>query len=105
MIGDSLVGANCLTACGFTPSSSFSHLLDRVISPSLVGSTRRCVNGLYDMGANVWEWVNSGSDDFKVTTGASSWYGKEHMYRAHRALKSSKTAVIYICFHCPKNFN
>lgn len=74
MIGNSLVGANCLTEFGFTPSSSFSHLLDRVISPSLVGSTRRCVNGLYDMGANVWEWVNSGSDDFKVTTGCGWWY-------------------------------
>ncbi len=103
MIGNSLVGANCLTECGLTPSSSFSHLLDRVINLSLVGSTRRGVNGLYDIGANVWEWVNSGSDDLKVTTGASPWYGKEHMHRAHRALKPSKTAVIYICFHCPKN--
>ena len=101
--GNSPLGANCLTDCGYTPSSSFSHLLDRGIGPSLVGSTRRGVNGLYDMGANVWEWVDSGPGDFKVTAGGSWWYGKEPMHRTHRALKPSKTAVIYIGFRCAKN--
>ena len=41
--GNSPLGANCLTDCGYTPSSSFSHLLDRGIGPSLVGSTRSSV--------------------------------------------------------------
>lgn len=101
--GNSPLGANCLTDCGFTPSSSFSHLLDQGVGPSLVGSTRSSVYGLYDMGANVWEWVDSGRGDFEVTIAGSWWYGKEPMHRTHCALKPSKTAVVYIGFRCAKN--
>ena len=85
--GNSPVGANCLADCGFTSSSSFSHLLERGIGPSLIGSTRQGVYGLYDRGANVWEWGDSGPDNLKVTVGGSWWHGKERMYQTDSALK------------------
>ena len=37
---------------------SYSDQQDRGVGPKPVGSTRRGVNGLYDVGANVWEWVD-----------------------------------------------
>ena len=56
--GDSPIGANCLSECEYRPPVSYSDQLDRGIGPAPVGSTKRGVNGLYDMGANVWEWVD-----------------------------------------------
>ena len=56
----------------YRPLTSHSHVLDRGIGPAPVGSTRRGVNGLYDMGANVWEWVDSGEGEQKATAGGSS---------------------------------
>ena len=58
------------------------------------------VNGLYDMGANVWEWVNSESVDSKVTAGGSWWYEAFRMHRDDRAVKPKDTAVVYIGFRC-----
>ena len=42
---------------------SYSDQLDRGVGPAPVGATRRRVNGLYDRGANVWEWVDGGKGD------------------------------------------
>ena len=74
--------------------------LDRGVGPAPVGTTQQGVNGLYDMGANVWEWVNSESVDSKVTAGGSWWYEAFRMHRDDRAVKPRDTAVVYIGFRC-----
>ena len=52
--GDSPVGVNRFSECEYRPAVSYSDQLDRGVGPAPVGSTRRGVNGFYDMGANVW---------------------------------------------------
>lgn len=102
--GDSPQGANCLNDCGRIPSQiDYSGQLMRGIGPTPVGTTVAGVNGLYDMGANVWEWVDSGSDSEKVTRGGSWWYGAQRMHRNDRASKPSDTAVVYIGFRCARD--
>jgi formylglycine-generating enzyme len=70
-----------------------------------VGMTKQGVNGLFDMGANAWEWVNSGheSDQEKRTRGGSWWYGSSAMRDDHIQSKPIGTAVIYIGFRCAKD--
>ncbi len=41
-----------------------------------VGTTKRGVNGLYDMGANVWEWLADRRGEDALTAGGSWWYGR-----------------------------
>jgi len=103
--GDTPEGANCLSECGYRPPVSYSKVLDRGIGPAPVGSTKQGVNGLYDMGANVWEWVNSGEGDQKVTAGGSWWYEAFRMHRNDRATKPRGTAVVYIGFRCAKDID
>jgi sulfatase modifying factor 1 len=103
--GDTSEGANCLSECGYRPPVSYSSLLNRGIGPAPVGSTKQGVNGLYDMGANVWEWVNSGEGDQKVTAGGSWWYEAFRMHRNDRATKPRGTAVVYIGFRCAQDIN
>ena len=103
--GNSPEGANCLSECKYRPPVSFSHLLDRGIGPAPVGSTKEGVNGLYDMGANVWEWVDSGQGDQQGTAGGSWWYEAFRMHRSDRATKPRNTAVVYIGFRCAKDKN
>ena len=73
-----------------------------------VGRTRMGVNGLYDMGANVWEWVAVGKDsaspsDHQGTRGGSWWYGAAQMQADYRATKPKDMAVVYIGFRCVKD--
>ena len=102
--GDSPIGANCFGDCG--PISAVKNAkVSRGLGHALVGSTKRGVNGLYDMGANVWEWVESGNAEGaeKRTRGGSWWYGAESMRDAHRMSKPEGTAVVYIGFRCAKS--
>lgn len=65
-----------------------------------VGETRRGVNGLYDMGANVWEWLADAQGDEALTAGGSWWYGS-HKTRADGAqYKPKDFAAVYIGFRC-----
>ncbi|MGB1683386.1 MAG: SUMF1/EgtB/PvdO family nonheme iron enzyme, partial [Arenicellales bacterium] len=52
--GDSPAGANCLNACGDHPAVPVAHLLDHGAGHAPTATTTAGVNGLYDMGANVW---------------------------------------------------
>jgi len=65
-----------------------------------VGTTRAGVNGLHDMGANVWEWAADRRGDEAMTTGGSWWYGPE-MARAEGAQwKPADFTAVYIGFRC-----
>jgi formylglycine-generating enzyme len=67
-----------------------------------VGKTKQGINGLFDMGANVWEWVDSGPGNDKRTRGGSWWYGASSMRDNHHQTKPADTSVIYIGFRCAK---
>ena len=96
-------GANCLDGCGPVPSRiDYSDVLMRGVGPAPVGTTKPGVNGLFDMGANVWEWVDGGLAR-GITRGGSWWYGPSRMHRSDRATKPKDTAVVYIGFRCAKD--
>jgi formylglycine-generating enzyme len=67
-----------------------------------VGITKQGVNGLFDMGANAWEWVDSGLSKDKRTRGGSWWYGANAMQDQHLQSKPDDTSVVYIGFRCAK---
>lgn len=65
-----------------------------------VGTTKAGVNGLYDMGANVWEWLADRDGGQALTAGGSWWYGAE-MTRAEAAQwKAADFYAVYIGFRC-----
>lgn len=101
--GDSPRGANCLDDCGTTPAIDHSAKLRRGIGHAPVGRTPAGVNGLYDMGANVWEWVDGGQASARYTRGGSWWYGQERMHHTDQATKPENTAVVYIGFRCAQS--
>ncbi len=101
--GETPEGANCLNDCGKTPVIDYSARLDRGIGPARVGTTKSGVNGLYDMGANVWEWTENGGRAEKRTRGGSWWYGAFRMQAGDRATKPKDMAVVYIGFRCAKD--
>ena len=47
----------------------YSRYLDRVFGHAPAGQTNAGVNGLFDMGANVWEWAVMGKGASQVTMG------------------------------------
>jgi formylglycine-generating enzyme required for sulfatase activity len=100
--GSSPQGANCLGECGSTKAIDYSSLLMRGKGPARAGTTQRGVNGLYDMGANAWEWVDGFSGRERITRGGSWWYGAAQMHRTHLASKPADTAVGYIGFRCAR---
>ena len=67
------------------------------------GATKQGVNGLYDMGANVWEWTTDSPDGKgreRRTVGSSWWYGAFNMKADVQAFKPADTYVVYIGFRC-----
>ena len=64
------------------------------------GATAAGVNGLHDMGANVWEWVSDSRGDERRTMGGSWWYGPEQMRADVNAWKAADFAAVYIGFRC-----
>jgi formylglycine-generating enzyme len=65
-----------------------------------VGTTKRGVNGLYDMGANAWEWVADRRGTEALTAGGSWWYGPEQARAASAQWKAADLAALYIGFRC-----
>jgi formylglycine-generating enzyme len=98
--GDSPRGANCLGDCG-TDAPAVTHAqTSRGRGHAPVGRTPPGVNGLFDMGGNVWEWADAGKSVDQPTMGGSWWYGAGPMRSDHRATKPADTAVVYIGFRC-----
>lgn len=65
-----------------------------------VGTTKRGVNGLYDMGANVWEWIADRRGDEALTAGGSWWYGPDQSRADSTQWKAANFYAVYIGFRC-----
>jgi formylglycine-generating enzyme required for sulfatase activity len=65
-----------------------------------VGSTRRGVNGLHEMGANLWEWVADRRGEEALTAGGSWWYGPEQARASSAQWKPAAFHALYIGFRC-----
>lgn len=100
--GDQPLGANCLGDCGVVKTVD-AAVTSRGRGHALTGTTRPGVNGLFDMGGNAWEWVDSGAGGDKRTRGGSWWYGAASMRDDHRQSKARDTAVVYIGFRCARD--
>ena len=64
------------------------------------GATRAGVNGLFDMGANVWEWTTDTQGPARRTVGGSWWYGSFNMKADVVAFKPADFYAVYIGFRC-----
>jgi formylglycine-generating enzyme len=106
--GDSPQGAQCLADCGAQTQARAvknSARLTRGEAHAPVGMTAQGVNGLFDMGGNLWEWVDeppSGLGE-RRTRGGSWWYGAAQMRADYLQSKPQDTAVVYIGFRCAKS--
>jgi formylglycine-generating enzyme required for sulfatase activity len=105
--GEQPAGAQCLEDCGpQARQRAIAHgaTLLRGQGHARVTATPAGVNGLHDMGANVWEWVDepagaTGNAE-RRTRGGSWWYGAAQMRADHLQGKPADTAVVYIGFRC-----
>jgi formylglycine-generating enzyme len=100
--GDSPRGANCLGDCGSVGTVSHA-VTSRGKGHARVAVTTAGVNGLFDMGGNLWEWVDSGPGTEKRTRGGSWWYGAAPMRDDHVQTKPADTVVVYIGFRCARD--
>ncbi len=102
--GVNTLGLNCLNDCNFNYPSKYSKFLLRGYGHVSTASTKKGINGLYDMGGNVWELVDIKNNSYKGTKGGSWWYGKKQMIRAYAATKPKNMSTVYIGFRCVKDF-
>jgi sulfatase modifying factor 1 len=64
------------------------------------GATRRGVNGLHDMGANLWEWLADRRGSEALTAGGSWWYGPAQTRSEAPQWKAADFTAVYIGFRC-----
>lgn len=65
-----------------------------------VGTSKQGVNGLYDMGANVWEWLADQEDARALTAGGSWWYGPQATRVEGMQWKPAEFYAVYVGFRC-----
>lgn len=58
------------------------------------------VNGLHDMGANVWEWLADARGEDRLTAGGSWWYGPQKMRESGLQYKPAEFFAVYVGFRC-----
>lgn len=66
----------------------------------VVGTTKRGVNGLFDMGANVWEWIADRRGEDALTAGGSWWYGPAQTQSGGAQWKPAAFFAVYVGFRC-----
>lgn len=98
--GDSPEGANCLDDCGPTAPVLHGASLSRGQGHAAAQTTRRGVNGLWEMGGNIWEWVEGGTEEARRTRGGSWWYGATQMRADFLTAKPPDFPALYIGFRC-----
>ncbi|KPF72276.1 hypothetical protein IP69_04175 [Bosea sp. AAP35] len=64
------------------------------------GATRRGVNGLHDMGGNLWEWLADRRGSEALTAGGSWWYGPAQTRSDTPQWKDAGFTAVYIGFRC-----
>jgi len=62
--------------------------------------TKQGVNGLYDMGANVWEWLSDRQNKDALTAGGSWWYGPSATRADGMQWKPASFYAVYVGFRC-----
>ena len=92
--------SHCLSGCGEYQGLAPAGALNRGTGHVLAGTTKPGVNGLFDMGGNVWEWTATERHGGYITRGASWWYGPERQKESDVESKSADIGVVYIGFRC-----
>lgn len=85
---------------GETPQGANTRDPDPWPSAAPAGATRAGVNGLHDMGANVWEWAADARGHERQTLGGSWWYPPSQMRADVQAWKPADFYALYIGFRC-----
>ena len=101
--GSTPKNSHCLSGCGDYKGLAPSGALNRGTGHVTVGTTQPGVNGLLDMGGNVWEWTSTERNGGFVTRGASWWYGPDRQQEADVESKAGDITVVYIGFRCVSN--
>lgn len=92
--------SHCLSGCGDYKGLALAGALNRGTGHVITGSTKPGVNGLFDMGGNVWEWTATERNGGYITRGASWWYGPERQQESDVESKPGDIGVVYIGFRC-----
>lgn len=98
--GDTAQASHCLHGCSNRQGTAPKASLNRGSGHLPVMQTTPGVNGLYDMGGNVWEWVNTAVGDERITRGSSWWYDASRQLESDVASKPVDTRVAYVGFRC-----
>jgi formylglycine-generating enzyme required for sulfatase activity len=85
---------------GNTPQGANTSGADAWPRAAPAGATAEGVNGLFDMGANAWEWVSDAQGAERRTMGGSWWYGPGQMRKDVNAWKAADFYAVYIGFRC-----
>lgn len=101
--GSSPKNSHCLSGCGDYKGLAPLGALNRGSGHITAGTTKPGVNGLLDMGGNVWEWTSTERNGGFITRGASWWYGPDRQQESDVKSKAGDIAVVYIGFRCVAN--